>query len=311
LRRLKERVRGLFKERSKLVKKAAEELVGKVPIVGATLVKSQLPPLDSCEFDTVIIDEASQASITLALLAMVKARKWVLVGDHKQLQPIFRGLSVPECEELSAFTRLYRMYESRSLWLRRHYRSNIEIAKFVAQHVYNGMIEPAEVCKKKMLRLKERPRLAPLDPNKPIVFVDVRGEERREGKSKYNLEEAQAIEVLARELTRLGAGDIGVITPYKAQKNLLAERLKRLSIEVDTVDAFQGREKDVIIFSVTSTSNLEFASEPHRLTVALTRARLKLIVVGNAQAVAKCHATLLSKYYHYCAERKAVYKWIR
>jgi len=309
LKRLKEQVKELFEERGKLVKKAAEELVNRVPIVGATLVKSQLPPLDSREFDTVIIDEASQASITLALLAMVKARKWVLVGDHKQLQPIFKTLSISECEELSAFTRLYRMYEDRSLWLRRHYRSNVEIAKFVAQHVYDGMIEPAESCKEKVLRLRERPRLEPLDPSKPVVFVDMRGREEREGRSKYNLEEAQAVEALVEELLRLGVRDIGVIAPYRAQRNLLAERLKDLGVEVDTVDAFQGREKDVIIFSVTSTRDLKFVSEPHRLAVALSRARLKLIVIGDAQAVADHHNTLLGKYHRYCAEKRAVYKW--
>ncbi|MEM4852617.1 MAG: AAA domain-containing protein [Thermofilum sp.] len=312
LRKLKDRVRQLYLRRSDLVKRAAEELVEEALIVGATLVKSQLPPLTRVYFDTVIIDEASQASITLALLAMVKARRWVLVGDHKQLQPIFRGLEVEECEEFSAFTRLYKKCSERSLWLRTHYRSNFEIAEFIAKHIYEGRIHPAEICRKKKLKLSGKPSLPLLDPEKPIVFVDVRGYEIQEGRSKLNPEEAQAVSKIVKELCRLGVEDIGVITPYRAQRNILAG-LKELGakVEVDTVDAFQGREKDVVIYSVTATSGLRFAAEPHRLAVALSRARLKLIVVGNAEAVQSplYHDTLLFKYYQHCSEKGAVYTW--
>jgi len=287
--------------------------VAKAPIIGSTLVKSQLPPLEEREFDTVIIDEASQASVTLALLAMVKTRKWVLVGDHKQLQPIFRTLRPDECEWLSAFNRLYRMYGDRSLWLERHYRSNVEIANFMATYIYEGRIKPADVCWQKKLVLSGKPRLELLDPEKPLVFVDVRGIERRDREgSVYNPEEASAAEEIVRELVRLGVkGEcIAVITPYRAQRGLLRKRLGDIAgIEVDTVDAFQGREKDVVVFSVTSTRDLNFAAEPHRLTVALSRARLKMIVVGHADAVLRHGDSLLYRFYQHCKERGWVYEW--
>lgn len=113
----KDELRELWNYRSELIKKASEELVGKIPIIGSTLVKSQLYPLEGVEFDTVFIDECSQASIPLALLGMVKGKKWVLIGDHKQLMPIFRDLGEREQERYSSFCYL-RRYGERERWLR-------------------------------------------------------------------------------------------------------------------------------------------------------------------------------------------------
>ncbi|MCD6368766.1 MAG: hypothetical protein J7L38_03100 [Thermoproteales archaeon] len=113
---------------------------------------------------------------------------------------------------------------------------------------------------------------------------------------------------LARQLTE----NIGVISPFRAQRKLIVEMLEenRIQIETSTVDAFQGREKDVIIFSVTSTSRMEFPANPHRLNVALTRARKKLIVVGNGKAIVeKAKGTLLYSFLEYCAAKDCIYDW--
>ncbi len=80
----------------------------------------------------------------------------------------------------------------------------------------------------------------------------------------------------------MSPANIGVITPYRAQKRQLMERMKVRDVEINTVDAFQGRERDAVVFSLTSTGNLKFASNPNRLNVAFTRPKYKLIVVGNA-----------------------------
>ncbi len=310
------RLRDLFVERSRLVKEAAEDLVARVNVVGSTLVKSQLHPMRDLQFDTVIIDEASQASVTLALLAMVKGRKWVVVGDHKQLLPVFRTVNdVRLREELSAFTKLLRRYRHRRLWLRIHYRSHPDIIGFSAKYVYGGMILPHESCRNKKLALKSKPRISALDPEKPAVFIHVDSRSEPANSSKINIVEARVVAELVNELVRCGVPEtaIGVITPYRAQRAYIIELLKELvekGLEVSTIDAFQGREKDAVIFDVTDTENFTFSTDTNRLNVAFTRARHKLIVIGNAKAITrKAKGTLLHKFITHCLQKHAAYHW--
>jgi superfamily I DNA and/or RNA helicase len=102
--------------------------------------------------------------------------------------------------------------------------------------------------------------------------------------------------------------DIGVITPYIAQKRRLMASIK--DVEVNTVDAFQGREKDVIIFSVAATSNLRFPSNPNRLNVALTRPRCKLVVVGNGRSIYREEGSLIRDFLEYVHNEEAMYSWV-
>ncbi|MEM2298714.1 MAG: AAA domain-containing protein [Thermofilaceae archaeon] len=282
------RIAELAERRAKMIQEESIELLLKARIVGSTLIKSNLPPLESFRFDTVLIDESSQASLSLALLGMIKARKWVLIGDHKQLPPIFRTVRVGEeevCELLSAFNRLVLLQgEEKALWLRTHYRCNPAIIGFLSRHVYGGRIEPHPSCSRIKLGIRAR---GILDPDKPATFVHVDGIEcAREGSRLNEAEAAVAVE-LARELVKLGVNreNIGVITPYRAQRGLLQEKLGE-GFEVSTVDAFQGREKDVIIFSAVATApqSIRFVEDERRLNVAFSRARKKLIVIANVSA---------------------------
>lgn len=305
-----------IKERAHLVKHVANELALKISIVGSTLIKSQLYPLKDKIFDVIIIDEASQASLTLALLAMVKGKKWIVVGDHKQLPPIFRSVEdFLILEELSAFMRLIKNYPHRHLWLEVNYRSHCEIVEFLSRYVYEGKIRPCIECRERILRLWKTPSIDALNPEKPIVFVHVEGKSKWDTKlrSVYNIDEAKAVVKLIRELVNCGVDprNIGVISPYRAQVRLMKEELSNIglsNIEVSTVDAFQGREKDVIIFMVTTTGDLKFASEQHRLNVALSRARKKLIVVGNRKTIENASTdTLLSHLLGYCYKLGRIY----
>jgi len=96
--------------------------------------------------------------------------------------------------------------------------------------------------------------------------------------------------------------NIGVITPYRAQRDYIKEILKNNEIEINTVDSFQGREKDVIIFTITSTKDMSFIEDENRLNVAFTRARRKLIVIGNANSIRKEHK-ILFKFLSYVKEK--------
>lgn len=315
LKQVKSQLRQLLTEKAELLKNVSERLVYETPIIGSTLVKSQLPPLVDAKFDTVLIDECSQASFTLALLGMVKARKWVLIGDHKQLLPIFKtGLPARNSkmqEALSAFNHLLNKYKHRSVWLRLHYRSNSKIIGFSSKYVYDGKIRPAPICHRIKLELKKRPRIEALIPDKPVVFIHRESSAQSDGKSLFNDAEVEVCDALVRELLRLGVKpeEIGIITPYRAQRKRLASRINVKGLEINTVDAFQGREKDVIIFSVTATNNLRFASDPHRLNVALTRAKKKLIVVGNGKSIRMRRDLLIYKFLTYAYKLKAIYGW--
>jgi superfamily I DNA and/or RNA helicase len=309
----KNRLRRLCEERNLMLRGESEKLVKTASIIGSTLIKSHLPPLVDERFDMVLIDECSQASITLALLGMVKAKKWVLVGDHKQLLPIFQTLEVKDRraqEKLSAICYMLDKYKERAIWLRRHYRSNSEIIGFSSRYIYGGEISPVDACKEIKLNIKSYPKdMEFLDPNLPVVFLHVNGiESVRADGSRLNEFEAKVAARIVKTLKDLGVKSegIGVITPYRAQRDYIKELLKDDGVEVNTVDSFQGREKDVIVFTITSTRDMSFVEDENRLNVAFTRARRKLIVIGNANSIRREHK-LLYTFLSYAKEKSGYF----
>lgn len=339
IKEINRKISEIEKEKRDLLSEEQRRLIRETPIIGTTLIKSQLEPLKDVKFDMVIIDECSQASITLALLAMVKGKKWILVGDHKQLLPIFRNVDDDYVlEEFSVFNHLKRKYNNRAIWLTEFYRSNKQIIEFVKTCVYFGEKELKidNECENQKLELKTRSDLPAnvLDPERPIVLIQVEGEERKEGDSRYNDEEIKVcIELVSMvEKSGIKPEDVGIITPYRAQRNRLIDLRKR-GIEVGTVDSFQGREKDIIIFSIAATEDplgSRALSSVNKLNVALTRARKKLIVLANfkkfwnlsAEALRKEHKPrgltdeeedkakkLLLMLLVYAEEKKGLYYW--
>ena len=153
-----------------------------------------------------------------------------------------------------------------------------------------------------------------LDSERPVVLIHVDGRcEAARGGSRLNAAEAVTAAEVVRELKRLGVEGrrIGVIAPYRAQRARIREELEDEDVEVGTVDSYQGREKDVIVFSVTATGDLKFVANPNRLNVAFTRAREKLVVLGNAQSIAGRGETLLAEFLRYVDERRGLYDWGR
>jgi len=317
VKKLERELSELYSERKKLLESNMEKTTKISQIIGSTLIKSQLPPLDEVnDFDYVIIDEASQATITLALLGMIKGKKWILVGDDKQLLPIFKSIkSIEKCKKFSAFSHLVEKYPNRVTWLRIHYRSNEKIINFSAKEVYNGNIKPHESCKNKKLPIEnwyKEEKYKILDPNIPVIFVHVNGNEEKIDNSKVNKEEINTVFEIIRMLKecKVDMDKVGIITPFREQAKRIREKVENASkeVEVSTVDAFQGREKDVIIFSVTSTKSFRFVSDENRLNVALTRPKYKLIVIGNAIRIKDANNKLLIKrFLRYVDELKSVF----
>eukprot|EP00250_Pteridium_aquilinum_P010076 c19137_g2_i1 orf=102-2507(+) len=293
----------LWERAEDLEARAIKDVLNRVDVVACTCIGAGDQVLMSCSFTVCVIDEATQATEPATLVPILNsgADSVVLVGDPVQLPP-----TVLSSEALMAGldVSLYQHLQECGLkpcFLDTQYRMHPEIAALPSQLFYSGKL-------KSHASPSDRPAPKGLPwPNvmKPIVFmdcVDGREESTSESTSWFNhVEATQVIKVLS----QLKSGDdmmsgwegIGVIAPYSAQVRLLHDLLfldgkdghhEYASLEVKTVDGFQGREKEVIVFCTVranSRGELGFVSDPRRMNVALTRAKRGLVVIGNSKTL--------------------------
>jgi predicted DNA helicase len=287
-----------YETANQLQKKAIEDLIEKTSVVCATNSSAGSDLLKDTIFDVVCVDEATQATEPEALIPLIKGKRWVLAGDHHQLPPTVKSDEAQELR-LSLFERLKARIPQQNIHLLSiQYRMNEEIMKFSNESFYENKLRAHPTVKNhtladlpgfsSFLSLKQQINDA-LDPSKPIVFINYEQgvEQKLPGShSYYNLVELRKVNELADALlsSRLFPDDIGIISPYEQQVNRLKERLSGYNIEIKSIDGFQGREKEVIILSLVranDTGNIGFLRDYRRLNVALTRAKRKLIIVGN------------------------------
>ncbi|HEX9603680.1 MAG TPA: AAA domain-containing protein, partial [Myxococcales bacterium] len=236
-------------------------------------------------FDLAVIDEATQAVEPAAYLALLKADRAVLAGDHLQLPPTVLSEAAQRGGlAISLFERVAQARPDAMVTLAEQHRMNERIMRYPSDALYGG-------------RLRAHPSVArhALD-EAPLEVIDTAGrgfdEETPEGsESKVNPGEAELAAAEAQRLLDRGVAprDVAVIAPYDAQVQLLRQRLAaHPDLEVDTVDGFQGREKEAVIVSLTRSNEageLGFLADIRRINVALTRARKKLVVVGDGATV--------------------------
>jgi DNA replication ATP-dependent helicase Dna2 len=291
------------------------------PTTNGALENNEYAPF---QFDVAIIDEAGQLTVPAILGALRFAKRFILVGDEKQLPPLVlskeaadAGLSESLFSILKrkdyGYTKDKIQSESSCVSLKVQYRMNKWISHFASKVFYDGQLIPhvsvanslLDVTPSKLIwRAEKRSIVRAIDPATPMVFLNVSGKQER---AKTSDAEALAVrEVVAGLLARgIAEQDIGIIAPYRAQVANLRRYLfsddvatgwEALSddtqLSVDTVDRFQGGERPVIIMSFATTTRPEVDSQlrehltnPNRLNVALTRAQKKLILIGNASAL--------------------------
>lgn len=256
-------------------------------IVAATT--SGASQFDQNKFDVAVVDEATQASRPSTAIVLNCAQKLILAGDHKQLPPFSADETMQEEDlHISLFEYLLEQYgDEPTVLLQTQYRMNHQIAEFPNQAFYDGQ-----------LKTNDRNYDWDISGLKPLIGIDILGEEEQEshGKSKYNLAEAEAAAKQVKLLVKndIDPSDIGVITAYSGQKSKIKSALHQIGIThprkvaVDTVDSFQGGEREAIIISFVRSNPdgysgfLEFPDVgPRRLNVALTRARKRLVLIGN------------------------------
>jgi superfamily I DNA and/or RNA helicase len=290
----------------KLRKEITSEIIDKAPIIVATAYQCPRPELREIMFDAVIFDESSQAMVPEAAMALVKLKDegfLTVIGDHKQLGPIV--MSEHSMLKVSLYDLLHMRIKEHDrgtppnrkalLSLRRQYRMHPDIAEICRILSYPEGLETA--CIDRTLKVDTSMlngcwQDCVIDPGKAVVFVSTEQVATREIKdrkgSTLNLKEVDVIEDIVKRLEELGVvpHQISIISAYKGQRELISSRMQRLS--VGTVDSFQGDENDVIIFDITR-DNLKgaigFMKEAGRLNVAVSRARRKLIVVGNGKSL--------------------------
>lgn len=258
-------------------------------VVGATM--SAAAEFDVDEFDVAIVDEASQASIPATFAPWLAAERLVLAGDHKQLPPYASDDMRERDLEVSLYEHLVDRYgEDCAHLLDTQYRMAEQISAFPSQAFYDGRVQTADSGDERVL-----------SSYPPVTAHHLAGTEiQRYGTSYANEAEAAVIATHVRELRDAGISqaEIGVITGYTGQITTVRGALDDLTIEtndivVDTVDSFQGGERRVILVSFVRSnddSRAGFLSHPdigpRRLNVALTRAKDRLVVVGNWDTLA-------------------------
>jgi DNA polymerase III delta prime subunit len=265
----------------------------KAEVVCATCIGASGTTLDKIRFATVLVDECTQAAESAALVPMARGcQQVILLGDQCQLPPTVLS-DVAETENLgeSLFTRLVTQ-GVRPVLLDTQYRMHPLIAEFASAAFYNGRLQNG------VSHIHRKPPEGFPWPQRqmPVAFVNLeRGEEKREGSSYINVLEAEKTLWALQEVCKndvLGPEDVGIVTPYKGQvnfiKKLIRERIGltrfRSGLEVESVDGFQGQEKEVIIFCAVRNNRegkVGFLSDWRRLNVMLTRARRGCIVIGS------------------------------
>ena len=275
----------------RIKEKIIEDILGKTRIVAATVIGSGIHWLKDMNFSLTIMDEASQVPSYLALIPLMKSNKFVLIGDNKQLQPIEEKKIDPELG-LSIFNRLETKYPSNTSFLDTQYRMSEEIAKISSNVFYNGNLKTFEEIKKSILPFKSKSNLLRLSD--PVTFFDTSAKcktnknfyETRVGDGCYNEGEAEFTKKIVENFIDIGfqKEDIGVITPYRKQRQVIQEKIA-LPIEIETIYKFQGRERKIIIISLVNSridnKTSKFIEKPTQLNVALTRAKQKMIIIGN------------------------------
>ncbi len=287
-----------------LEREATHEILDQAAVVCTTNSSAGSDVLQDFRFDVVIVDEATQSVEPSCLIPMVKGQKFIMAGDHQQLPPTVLNQEAKQALQVSLFERLINNYPSYiNLMLKVQYRMNEAIMAFPNQAFYNNQLKAhASVANHTLTNneltinhdqlLKEEAWMnRALDPDQKTLFVDTGnfGESQLKGAFSYRNEgEAKMVTHLVQCLISAGLPQevVGIISPYDGQKDLLKQWLNEYSgIEVKTVDGFQGREKAVIILSFVRSNEkgkLGFLTDYRRLNVAITRARKKLIMFGNA-----------------------------
>ena len=294
------------------------ELFGEARVIASTLVGSANRLLDGHKFGTLFIDEAAQALEAACWIPMRRVSRVIFAGDHCQLPPTVKSIAALKAGlGKTLMERIVEMHPEAVTLLKIQYRMNDEIMRFSSNYFYDGQVESAPDVKyrsildmdipmtwidtsefKKILEDKEK-----LEEDKRTLFQE---EFIGESFGRVNKAEAElTLLALQNYFNKIGKQrllderiDVGIISPYRAQVQLLRRMLMkweffkpfRRQISVNTVDGFQGQERDIIVISMVRSNDegqIGFLRDLRRMNVAITRARMKLIILGDRETMTR------------------------
>jgi len=318
-----EQRRALFSEAHKMMKEVGnteqyiiDDLVNKAQVVTATLVGANHYTIRGRKFHTVVIDEAGQALEPACWIPILKAKKVVFAGDHCQLSPTIKSnLAAKNGLSTTLLEKSVALHPEAVVLLEEQYRMNEIIMGYSSKIFYENKLKAHESVAHRLLAADE-PALA---------FIDTAGcgfEEKSEGTSTVNPEEAvfllkhltQLVQKLALIYTVEDFPSVAIIAPYKQQIYVLKDLLLNAPelqvyaahITVNTIDSFQGQERDIVYISLTRSnadSIIGFLSDVRRMNVAMTRAKKKLVVIGDSATLSK--SDFYAGFIGYAEERNA------
>lgn len=296
------------------------DLFGQARVIASTLVGASNKILDGQHYSTLFIDEAAQALEPACWIAIRRANRVILAGDHCQLPPTVKSIAALKAG--LGKTLMERIVDSKPevvTLLDTQYRMNEEIMRFSSSWFYDGKVKAAPITAHRGI----------LDYDTTIEWVDdVANDDETVGETfvgetfgRINKVEArQVMELLQAYFEKIGKQrildesiDVGIISPYRAQVQYLRHLIKKETffkpfrhlLSVNTVDGFQGQERDVIIVSLVRSNNdgqIGFLRDLRRMNVAMTRARSKLIIIGDHETLA--HHEFYKKLYEYIKKHK-------
>ena len=275
-----------------LEKQTIHNLLERADVICATTTLNE-DLLGDRWFDLCVIDEACQSTEPGCWIPLSRCDKFILAGDHQQLPPTVLSQEAARAGfDVSLLERMVRIFgDDITRLLSVQYRMHEQIMSFSSDHFYDGELVAHESVAGHLLSDLEF--VEPTEFSQTtMTFIDTAGanwdeELEPEGLSKRNPQEAELLLQKAEQLIKAGVKptEIAIIAPYAAQVRLLRRNSSYKAIEIDTVDGFQGREKECVLIS-TVRSNPEgeigFLGDARRMNVAITRARRKLIVIGDS-----------------------------
>jgi len=273
------------------------DLLQKSDVICCTLVGSSHPVLRGRKYQSVFIDEAGQALEPACWIPLLRAQRVIFAGDHQQLPPTIKSNEAARSGlAVTLFEKGIAKHASKASMLEVQYRMHQAIMRFSSDYFYQGKLIAHEGVASSLLM--------PHEP--PLEFIDTAGcgfneSQDPETLSRFNEEEAQlairlaekTVEVFGTEAWIDHGLTMGIITPYRAQVDILIKLAEHSSVleplhklvTINTVDAFQGQERDAIVISFVRSNDkadVGFLGDIRRTNVAMTRAKKKLIMVGDS-----------------------------
>lgn len=296
------------------------DLFDQCRIVACTLTGAAHRLLEGIRFQSLFIDEAAQALEASCWIAIQKADRVIFAGDHCQLPPTIKCVEAANKGLAETLMEQVSMNKPECVsFLNLQYRMHETIVKFPSEWFYGGELKTSPTVKHRNI----------LEFDAPLVWLDTQGlgfeeEITNDQSGRYNEGEADFIvEQLEKYIEKLGTQrvkneriDFGLISPYKSQVQRLRKKVKfspalkpvRSAITINTIDGFQGQERDVILISLVRANddgNIGFLRELRRMNVAITRAKMKLIIVGDSETLTR-HAFYRKLYNHVQNEGKVI-----